>query len=145
MAEINCEKLEIAILSGTRIESLASLSSSKKLKKLEIRGTPISDLSSLAELEIEELYLPGSKVNSIDCLAYLPIRKLNIIGLELKDLGCLSTLPLEFLAISPDLLVEDDFDLLKNAKIPFLRGPADPEDQTAEDFFQKYERKSFHE
>ena len=36
-------------------------------------------------------------------------------------------------------LDHDDFDLLKNAKIPFLRGPADPEDQTAEDFFEKYE------
>ena len=34
---------------------------------------------------------------------------------------------------------KDDFYLLKNAQIPFLRGPGDPEDQTAEDFFEKYE------
>ena len=59
----------------------------------------------------------------------------------MKDLTCLSTLPLQFLSISPDILYEDDFDLLKNAQIPFLRGPADPEDQTAEDFFEKYESK----
>ena len=121
---------------------LLSLATSKKLKRLEIRGTHINDLSPLSELEIEELYLPGSKVSSIDCLAYLPIKKLNIVGLKFNCLECLSSLPLESLSISPDLLVDRDFDLLKNIKIPFLRGPADPEDQTAEDFFQKYQSKS---
>ena len=139
---LNCEKLETANLSGTVIDSIAPLATSKKLKRLEIRGTNISDLSPLSELEIEELYLPGSKISSIDCLAYLPIKKLNIVGLKFNCLECLSSLPLESLSISPDLLVDRDFDLLKNIKVPFLRGPADPEDQTAEDFFQKYESKS---
>jgi hypothetical protein len=142
LSSLNYEELEVVILSGTTIESLAPLTASKKLKKLEIRGTQITDLSPLSELEIEELYLPGSKVSSIDCLAYLPIKKLNIVGLKFNCLECLSSLPLESLSISPDLLVDRDFDLLKNIKVPFLRGPADPEYQTAEDFFQKYQSKS---
>ena len=56
--------------------------------------------------------------------------------MKFNCLECLSSLPLESLSISPDLLVDRDFDLLKNIKVPFLRGPADPEDQTAEDFFK---------
>ena len=139
LSGLNYEELEVVILSGTTIESLAPLTVSKKLKKLEIRGTQITDLSPLSELEIEELYLPGSKVSSIDCLAYLPIKKLNLIGLKIEDLTCLTTLPLQYLSVSPDILNKDDFHLLKNAQIPFLRGPGDPEDQTAEDFFEKYE------
>ena len=141
LGEINCEKLEVAIISATDIHSINCLSDSKKLKKLEARGTPISDLSPLADSNIEELYLPGSNVSSIDCLAYLPIKKLNIIGLKIEDLSCLSTLPLQYLSISPDIFCENDFDLLRNSQIPFLRGPADPENQTAEEFLEKYEKK----
>ena len=105
--EINyfdCHALEEIVLSGSPIKSIAFLSDAKKLLKAEIRATPVSDLSPLANTSIMELYLPGSQVKSIDCLAYLPIETLNIIGLELEDINCLSTLPLKSLSLSPELL-----------------------------------------
>ena len=138
ISSLNCEKMINLVLSGTPIKCISPLSLSKKLRKLEIRGTSVSDLSPLAETEIKELYLPGSEVKSIDSLAYLPIENLNIIGLELRDLSCLSTLPLRSLAISPNLLCKEDLEFLENLEIDRLRGPGDNEDQTSLVFFQKY-------
>ena len=136
--DFDCHALEEIVLSGSPIKSIAFLSDAKKLLKAEIRATPVSDLSPLANTSIMELYLPGSQVKSIDCLAYLPIETLNIIGLELEDINCLSTLPLKSLSLSPELLKSEDYEFIANLKIPFLRGPADPPEQTAEEFFQKH-------
>ena len=138
ISSLNCEKIVNLVLSGTPIKCINPLSLSKKLRKLEMRGTSVSDLSPLAETEIKELYLPGSKVKSIDCLAYLPIESLNIIGLELSDLSCLSTLPLKSLALSPNLFSKEDLEFIENLEIEWLRGPGDADDQTSLVFFQKY-------
>ena len=138
ISDFDCNALEGIVLSGSPIKSITFLSDAKKLLKVEIRATPVSDLSPLANTPIKELHLPGSQVKSIDCLAYLPIETLNIIGLELKDINCLSTLPLKYLSLSPELLKSDDYEFIANLKVPFLRGPADSPEQTAEEFFQKH-------
>ena len=138
MNELNCESMEEIVLSGSPISNISFLTEANKLRKVEIRGTPVNDLSPLANCPIEELHLPGSHVKSIDCLAYLPIKTLNIIGIVLKDIHCLSTLPLKSLAISPEVLRKEDYEFLANLNIQFLRGPGDPPDQTAEEFFYKH-------
>ena len=138
ISDFNCDVLEEIVLSGSPIKSITFLANAKKLLRVEIRATQISDLSPLADTPIKELHLPGSQVKSIDCLAYLPIETLNIIGLELEDINCLSTLPLKSLSLSPELLRSDDYEFIANLKIPFLRGPADSPEQTAEEFFEKH-------
>mgnify|MGYP002835495033 FL=1 len=138
MNELNCESMEEIVLSGSPISNISFLTEANKLRKVEIRGTPVNDLSPLANCPIEELHLPGSHVKSIDCLAYLPIKTLNIIGIVLKDIHCLSTLPLKSLAISPEVLRKEDYEFLANLNIQFLRGPGDPPAQTAEEFFYKH-------
>ena len=138
ISDFDCDTLEEIVLSGSPVRSIEFLTDAKKLLKVEIRATAVSDLSPLSNSPIKELYLPGSQVNSIDCLAYLPIETLNIIGLELEDINCLSTLPLKSLSLSPELLKSEDYEFIANLKIPFLRGPADSPEQTTEEFFQKH-------
>jgi hypothetical protein len=138
ISDFDCDALEEIVLSGSPVRSIEFLTDAKKLLKVEIRATAVSDLSPLSSSPIRELYLPGSQVNSIDCLAYLPIETLNIIGLELEDINCLSTLPLKSLSLSPELLKSEDYEFIANLKIPFLRGPADSPEQTTEEFFQKH-------
>ncbi len=138
ISDFDCDVLEEIVLSGSPIKSITFLANAKKLLRVEIRATQISDLSPLADTPIKELHLPGSQVKSIDCLAYLPIETLNIIGLELEDINCLSTLPLKSLSLSPELLKSDDYEFIANLKIPFLRGPADSPEQTAEEFLEKH-------
>ena len=138
MSGFDCHALKEIVISGSPIKSITILADASNLLKVEMRATPVSDLSPLASTPIKELHLPGSQVKSINCLAYLPIETLNIIGLELEDIYCLSTLPLKSLALSPQLLNKEDYEFIANLKIPFLRGPADSPEQTAEEFFQKY-------
>ena len=67
ISDFDCNALEEIVLSGSPIKSITFLSDAKKLLKVEIRATPKSDLSPLANTPIKELHLPGSQVKSIDC------------------------------------------------------------------------------
>ena len=96
------------------------------LRKLELRATQVSDLSSLADCPLEVLHLPGSPIESIAPLRYLPLKEMNIIGLCIEDLDPLSTMPIERLSLSPDNLTDEQFEFLRRIEFESLIGPGDP-------------------
>ena len=66
----------------------------------------------------------------------LPIETPNIIYLELEDINCL--LPYHLSLFSSELKSED-YEFIANLKIPFLRGPVDSPEQTAENSFKTHQ------
>ena len=82
--------------------------------------------------------LPGSRVSEIECLIDCPLKKLNLAGIKLENYKTLENFRLESLTLSPNLMTKNDFYAVKSLDISFIRGPGDPEEQSAGVFFKKY-------
>ena len=125
-------------LAGTIIDDLEPIARANKLRVVDIRSTRVMDLTPLCDCPIEELLLPGSGVSEIECLIDCPLKKLNLAGIKLDNYQVLENFRLESLTLSPSLMAKYDFDAVKSLDIPFIRGPSDPEEQSAVVFFKKY-------
>ena len=92
------------------------------------------------ESPLESLELPGSPVSSIQPLTACPIRHLNMIGIPAEDISPLLEMQLKSLLISPLKLNKEHFKILEKIEVTNLIGPGDPENQSPEQFFEKYLR-----
>lgn len=114
------------------------------LRALRLSGTPVTNLEFIRMLpQLEALDLSDTEVLDLSALrGFNRLRELNIAGLNPANLRVLSLLPLlETLTVSP-MLVADKASL---SSLRFLRplktvrSPDDPAQQTAADFWRKFD------
>lgn len=87
--------LEILLLSGSSVSDLAPLREMRFLRKLDIANTPVSDISPLEGLQLEELSITKTQVRDLSSLREMPLRVLSLVHTEVRDLTPIQSLPLQ--------------------------------------------------
>jgi len=111
-----------------------------RVRRLDLSGTPLADLSTIAQLPLlEDLDISFTQVADLSPLRGRKLRSLNVAGLSAGPASVLDWMPLADLVLSPDQLpgIEQAALLRRHRSLRSIRAPGDPEGQTAAQFWKR--------
>jgi len=131
-------------LANTGVSSLESLRGIPTLEALNVSATGVADLRPLAGKRLRELNVSKTEVSDLTPLAQAMLRELDISQTKVTSLQPVLNQPLEKLVLSPEAIT--DAPSLQRLRVSrtlrFIRSPADPDGQTAAEFWQKLDGKT---
>ncbi len=104
VADLSCLKGKhffVLTLNNTKITTLDFLRGGSVDYKLDIRGSPIADLSPVKGMPLEEVCLACSKVTDLRPLIGMKLEKLDITDAPIADLTVLNQITCKTLTLSP--------------------------------------------
>jgi eukaryotic-like serine/threonine-protein kinase len=90
-------KLKQLSTAGTKVADLSPLEKMQSLRKLDLKATPVSDLTALAGIPLKEIVLTGCPVRDISPLRGAPLEELSIMETRVTSLAPLLGMPLKYL------------------------------------------------
>jgi serine/threonine protein kinase/class 3 adenylate cyclase len=141
--------LETLELSGCGFEVFPlSVRSFLKVKTLRLSGTPIANIDFVRYLpQLQSLDISDTHVIDLTPLRNVRLQELNIAGLDPANFRILGFLPLRVLTLSP-MLIGDKAALASlrmHRNLRVLRTPDDPADQSATEFWRKFDSGFYNE
>ncbi len=146
----NTKVTDFSVLQGMPLEQLNLLNvpfsnehlpllADAPLEILWLAGTQVTDLTGLPTRKLKSLDVENTKVSALDVLSTATsLERLNIAKTEVTDLTPLKGLRLQRIVLTPERIVSG-MDVLRQMKSLALIQTTIEEEQSAEDFWKRYD------
>ncbi|MDD2599621.1 MAG: hypothetical protein PHO37_10390 [Kiritimatiellae bacterium] len=103
-------------LNETDIDNIVPLHDFTGLICLNLSNTKVSDLKPIAHIPLKELQINGTLIKDLSSITGMPLRYLSIRGISVTNIGVLSKMHIQDIEFSPELLSEDQLNILRKIK-----------------------------
>ncbi|MEO8207037.1 MAG: hypothetical protein ABI615_12720, partial [Chthoniobacterales bacterium] len=132
-------------LTDTGIPQISALSQMPLLEKVNLARTPVKDISPLRGKRLKDVNLCGTSVSDISPIVQSSLNFLDITDAPIKTIAPLQMASLDTLVLSLNQIQDTGFllPLRANKNIKIIRTQDDPVDQSAKDFWRRYDAGSY--